>query len=127
MWFIVEAMSCSSCVAKIEKALLSIQGVSNVKANIVDKSVFVEADAPLTSAIQDKLQEIGYPGELQQQEKSSNKYRIFIEGISCSGCVAKIEKSLKVVSGVEKVSANVVDKILQVEGSMDITEVFATL
>ncbi|WP_192577220.1 copper-translocating P-type ATPase [Francisella sp. LA112445] len=127
MWFIVESMSCSSCVAKIEKALLSIDGVSNVKANTVDKSVFVEADAPLTSAIQDKLQEIGYPGELQQQEKSSNKYRIFIEGISCSGCVAKIEKSLKVVAGVEKVSANVVDKILEIQGSMDITEIFATL
>lgn len=42
-------------------------------------------------------------------------------------CVAKIEKSLKVVSGVEKVSVNIVDKILEIEGSMDITEVFATL
>lgn len=127
MRFIVESMSCSSCVAKIEKALLSIDGVSNVKANIVDKSVFVGADESLTNSIQNKLQEIGYPGELQQQEKNNNKYRIFIEGISCSGCVAKIEKSLKVVSGVEKVSVNIVDKILEIEGSMDITEIFATL
>ncbi|WP_072711315.1 heavy metal translocating P-type ATPase [Francisella uliginis] len=127
MQFIVESMSCSSCVAKIEKALLSIDGVSNVKANIVDKSVFVEAEESLTDPIQNKLQEIGYPGELQQREKNSNKYRIFIEGISCSGCVAKIEKSLKVVSSVEKVSVNLVDKILEIEGSMDVTEVFATL
>ncbi|API87738.1 copper-translocating P-type ATPase [Francisella uliginis] len=52
---------------------------------------------------------------------------MFIEGISCSGCVAKIEKSLKVVSSVEKVSVNLVDKILEIEGSMDVTEVFATL
>ncbi|MED7789416.1 heavy metal translocating P-type ATPase [Francisella sp. 19X1-34] len=127
MWFIVESMSCSSCVAKIEKALLSIQGVSNVKANIVDKSVSVETDQSLLNIIQNKLEEIGYPGELQQQEKNNHKYCIFIEGISCSGCVAKIEKSLKVVYGVEKVSANVVDKILQIEGSMDITEIFAVL
>ncbi|WP_150466817.1 heavy metal translocating P-type ATPase [Francisella sp. SYW-9] len=127
MWFIVESMSCSSCVAKIEKALLGIDGVSSVKANIVDKSVFVEAEESLTDPIQNKLREIGYPGELQQQEKSSSKYRIFIEGISCSGCVAKIEKSLKVVAGVEKVSVNIVDKILEIEGSMDVTEVFATL
>ncbi|MED7819944.1 MULTISPECIES: heavy metal translocating P-type ATPase [unclassified Francisella] len=127
MWFIVESISCSSCVAKIEKALFSIDGVHDVKTNIVDKSVFVEADESLISTIQNKLEEIGHPGKLQQQEKTSSKYRIFIEGISCSGCVSKIEKSLKVIAGVDKASVNIVDKILEIEGSMDITEVFAVL
>lgn len=127
MWFIIESISCSSCVAKIEKALFNIDGVHDVKANIVDKSVFVEADESLISTIQSKLEEIGHPGKLQQQEKSTNKYRIFIEGVSCSGCVSNIEKSLKVIAGVDKASVNIVNKILEIEGSMDITEVFAVL
>lgn len=37
---------------------------------------------------------------------SSKSYNIFVEGMHCASCVSRVEKSLKLVSGIEDANAN---------------------
>lgn len=40
----VEGMSCGHCVVRVEKALTSLEGVSNAKVNLEEKQAIVEYD-----------------------------------------------------------------------------------
>jgi copper chaperone len=54
--------SCPSCVAKIEKALLALEGVSGAKVHFNTGRIEVEHDpdlAPATELVQ-KVREVGY-------------------------------------------------------------------
>lgn len=55
-------MSCASCVAKIEKGLLSHHGVQKVMVNIVTKKATVEFSSDVTSVqnLKDLIAQIGY-------------------------------------------------------------------
>lgn len=58
----VPNISCSHCVATIERELKSVEGLKSVKAEVDAKSVTVEVDADTVLAEVEKLlEEIGYP------------------------------------------------------------------
>ena len=50
-----------------------------------------------------------------------------IPGMSCAGCVAKIEKALADISGVQEARVNLADKTAVVEGLADIADLLAAL
>ena len=57
--FIIEGANCGSCVAKIEKALNSVQGANNVEMNFADRTVRVEGSAQQSTLIS-AVENIGY-------------------------------------------------------------------
>lgn len=48
--------------------------------------------------------------------------KIFIDGMSCGHCAARIEKSLAVLKGVQKVSVNLEGKFAEVETLQDLDQ-----
>ncbi|WP_323845510.1 heavy metal translocating P-type ATPase [Microbulbifer magnicolonia] len=50
---------------------------------------------------------------------SKQQQTFTLSGVSCAGCVSKIEKSVKAVPGVDEARVNLADRTLQVSGSVD--------
>lgn len=60
----VEGMTCNACVARVNRALRSVDGVRNVDVHLRERKVTVEHDAstdPL--AMTGALEEAGYPAQ----------------------------------------------------------------
>lgn len=57
----VSGIKCASCVGRIERALSKIDGVINVKTNLLQKTLQIKSSQKISSEIIEKhLQEIGY-------------------------------------------------------------------
>lgn len=57
----VEGMTCSSCVATIERALTTVPGVCRVRVNLLAGKADVEHEASLTSAdVADTVEDVGF-------------------------------------------------------------------
>ena len=99
--FPVEGMSCASCVARVEKALSRVEGVSGASVNLAAKTATVTVDpekarmASFVSTIRDS----GYEVPVQKTEFP-------VEGMTCASCVARVGKALLSVPGVLSASVN---------------------
>lgn len=93
-------MSCASCVARIEKAIRNVQGVTNAKVNFATKraEVAFENAADPISLVQ-AIEDAGYGVVTESAE-------LALEGMSCASCVGRIESALKAVTGVIDASVN---------------------
>lgn len=106
----VEGMSCAACVAKVEKALRNLNGVTDAKVNLLARKAYVEYD-PGKIGIPDMVktvQELGY--EVPQEETM-----LHVSGMSCASCVAKVEKVVGGLSGVTNVVVNLPAESVKVE------------
>ncbi len=58
----VDGMSCEHCVNAITKSLLSLDGIKEVKVNLINKTVFVKYDNTKISLdlIKNDIEEQGY-------------------------------------------------------------------
>ena len=94
-------MTCASCVARVEKSLSRVEGVSEASVNLATKTATVTVDprragpGRLVSAIRDT----GYEVPVQRTEFP-------VEGMTCASCVARVEKALASVPGVLSASVN---------------------
>ncbi|GAB3252029.1 heavy metal translocating P-type ATPase [Chitinimonas naiadis] len=96
----VEGMTCASCVGRVEKVLKKLPGVVNASVNLATESATVEsADKLSISQVRQAIEKAGYT--VPEEEVSLD-----IEGMTCASCVARVEKVLGKVVGVEQVSVN---------------------
>jgi len=108
--FPVEGMTCASCVARVEKSLSRVAGVSRSSVNLATNTATVTADlektrmASLVSAIRDS----GYEVPLRRTEFP-------VEGMTCASCVARVGKALLSVPGVLSASVNLATRSGTVE------------
>jgi Cu+-exporting ATPase len=63
----IEGMHCASCAANIEKALLKIKGVRNVKVNLLFKKASAEIeDSVGEEQLKNAVKDVGYkPGKIE--------------------------------------------------------------
>ena len=112
----VTDMSCSACVANVEQAILSVEGVVEAVVNLIEQEALVRGGDPETvvQAIIDK----GYAASLPKGSLplASDGYEIIIGDMSCSACVANVEKAIQSVAGVRKAVVNLIEKKAWVEG-----------
>ena len=95
----IAGMTCASCVAHVEKALLKVEGVQAASVNLATETASVTAPASVPlSALIEAVAKAGY-------EVRRDRLELDIEGMSCAACVGRVEKVLQRVPGV--VSANV--------------------
>ncbi|MCF6187537.1 MAG: heavy metal translocating P-type ATPase, partial [Desulfobulbaceae bacterium] len=112
----VTDMSCSACVANVEKAILSVDGVTEAAVNLIGKEALVRGGDPqqVVAAIIDK----GYAASLPEQSRKAtgSGYEVLIDDMSCSACVANVEKAIRGVGGVRTAVVNLIEKKALIEG-----------
>lgn len=96
----VQGMSCASCVGRVEKGLKSLSQLSDVSVNLVTHKASFSYQAPVAaSELITAVEKAGFTLIEQKLELS-------IEGMTCSSCVGRVEKSLKDVVGVLEANVN---------------------
>lgn len=96
----IEGMTCASCVARVEKALKKVDGVSNAEVNLATETAQIQSQLPLD-----------YPAFIQAVEKAGfgvaqKQIELNIEGMTCASCVSRVEKALKKVPEVIDAKVN---------------------
>jgi Cu+-exporting ATPase len=106
----IEGMSCAACVARVERAIRSLDGVENATVNFATSQASIEFDPELVSAdaIRQKVVDTGYGVvEVDEAEKAGRgKTTLLVGGMTCAACVRRVEQALKAVQGVEDASVN---------------------
>ncbi len=133
----VADMTCSHCVGRVEKAALS---VANVKSATVDlEGAFVDVVGGLPHEVIEAISDAGYPAKPIavipdncplpdstaskseptfefKADDNANSYQISITDMTCSACVAAVEKAILTVKGVHQGKVNLIEKLAWVEG-----------
>ncbi|MEE4247449.1 MAG: heavy metal translocating P-type ATPase, partial [Kangiellaceae bacterium] len=96
----LDGMSCASCAAKIEQALVKKEGVRTASVNLVTKVAKVVSDSELElDALVTAVSDAGY-------QVPTDVTELRLEGMSCASCVSRISQALSSVSGVLDVNVN---------------------
>ncbi|MDG3066620.1 heavy metal translocating P-type ATPase [Thauera mechernichensis] len=105
----IAGMTCASCVAHVEKALLKVEGVQAASVNLATETASVTASASVPlSALIEAVAKAGY-------EVRREALELDIEGMSCAACVGRVEKVLQRVPGVVTANVNLAARKAHVE------------
>jgi copper ion binding protein len=102
MEFLIEGMSCASCVGRVERAIQGVNGVTSTSVNLATGRAnvsFGSADRD-PRAVADAIRKVGY-------EPVPATVEFHVKGMTCASCVARVEKFLKRVPGVITAAVNV--------------------
>jgi Cu+-exporting ATPase len=96
----IDGMTCASCVARVERALQKLPGVTEATVNLATESASVHAEAGVgLAALQSAIEKAGYTvGE--------SSVTLAIDGMTCASCVSRVEKALMRVPGVVRAEVN---------------------
>src|SRR3990170_2371451 len=97
----VGGMTCASCVARVEKALKKVPGVSDASVNLASEKATVAFDPASTevTSLLGAIEAAGYEPRRQTM--------VFdVVGMTCASCVARVEKALTKVHGVTAANVN---------------------
>ncbi len=100
--FSIEGMHCASCSARVEKAVKSINNITNVQVNLLQEVMYVEMDTDLSKDIIEAVNKLGF----KAKEKNLITKTLLIEGMHCASCSTKLEKALAKLPGIYEVSVN---------------------
>lgn len=105
--FIIEGMSCASCVGRIEKALKKTSGVHEANINLATEKATVQTtdDIKLTTLFS-VVEDAGYHAIPLVDQMAQQNITLSITGMSCASCVSRVEKALNKVTGVESATVN---------------------
>ncbi len=96
----VSGMTCASCVGRVEKALSRVPGVTDVSVNLATERARVTfTDKPDAKAVAEAIEAAGY-------EPRKQEFDLTVGGMTCASCVARVEKALLRVPGVESAAVN---------------------
>ena len=121
----VNGMTCASCVAHVEKALMNLTGVTSVKVNLATGKVAIEYDGQQTG-VPELVKAITDQDYVVGTEDLSFK----VTGMSCAACVRKVEKALEATPGVLSVVVNLATenvKLTSYTGTIDKTGIKNTV
>jgi heavy metal translocating P-type ATPase len=108
----VDGMTCASCAARVQKALLHVDGVEDANVNLATETATVTArptpagsptipQASLSvQALMDAITLAGYKVHLPPP------IELAIEGMTCASCSGRIERQLNLQAGVIKAEVN---------------------
>jgi len=102
----IGGMTCSSCVAAIEKHLKKMRGINSVSVALMAAKGDVTYDPDLTTPekIAECVTALGFPSEVLENETTDAKIQVEIKGMTCASCVHQIETHLMKLPGILEVS-----------------------
>lgn len=101
-WIVpISGLSCAGCVNRLQKGLSEHPQILHANVNLALETLDVEISDTNVSAtdLAHWVQDAGY--QLKQETRT-----LQLQGISCAGCINKIETSLKQMDGISEVAAN---------------------
>jgi len=106
----VKGMNCASCVSKVEKGLLELEGVGSVTVNLASENTTLTYNNSQVTVREfvSKIKELGY-------EPVILKMTLPIMGMSCAACVSRVKNSLKNLTGILDVKVNLASENATVE------------
>jgi Cu+-exporting ATPase len=123
----LEGMTCSSCAARIEKALKGVPGVTRAAVNLATEQAHVRFE-PSRTRPDDLLRAVeseGYKARIALRSGAHvmppaadavpQQISLKITGMHCASCVARIEGALRQVPGVRMASVNLATEKALVE------------
>ncbi|MDF2766309.1 MAG: copper-transporting ATPase [Rhodospirillales bacterium] len=110
-------MTCASCVARVEKALLAVPGVADASVNLANERARVALDRPVApERLVEAVEGAGYEARTVAEERAVD---LAIEGMTCASCVSRVEKALAAVPGVAEATVNLANARARVRLSGD--------
>ncbi|WP_080419993.1 heavy metal translocating P-type ATPase [Burkholderia ubonensis] len=121
----IEGMTCASCVARVEKALAGVPGVTRASVNLATERATVDAAAGVTTAqLVDAVRQAGYqatpvaePEPAIAPDAALGAIELDIGGMTCASCAGRVEKALSHVQGVARASVNLATERATVQGA----------
>ena len=108
----VEGMTCASCVARVERALRAVPGVTQVNVNLAtERATITTSGDPDRSRLLAAIEDAGYSVPVEPVD-------LVIEGMTCASCVARVERALKALPGVVSANVNLATERATVTGSV---------
>ncbi|MEN8177607.1 MAG: heavy metal translocating P-type ATPase [Pseudomonadota bacterium] len=138
----VEGMSCQHCVAAVNKAIRTLPEVIQVDVSLETNTALVTGGQPhqVVAAIKAAGYEsnplptipVSCPVPAADTPPVASRqidggYLITIQDMTCSSCVATVERAIRAVDGVEDAAVNLVEKRAQVMGGEPQTVVNAVI
>ena len=131
----VNGMTCPHCVARVEKAILSVDRVTAANVQLETGQARVtggtrhEVIEAIEAAGYNALPAVNTPDNCEPAVSPAtavtpaarDSYRIDIEDMSCASCVARVEKAILAVDGVNDTSVNLVEGAAYVLGGDPVT------
>lgn len=112
----IQGMTCASCVGRVEKALKKVDGVEQANVNLATEQAVVESTVPLDrAALVKAIERAGYDVVVAAPIELS------IDGMTCASCVARVEKALKKVPGVQQANVNLATEQAWVEADTTVS------
>ncbi|MFZ5690011.1 MAG: heavy metal translocating P-type ATPase [Pseudomonadota bacterium] len=107
--FRIDGMTCASCVARVEKALIAIPNVTWASVNLAtERAEVIHSKGLDIAAVTRAVEAVGYSVAKQTTE-------LTIEGATCASCVRQIEAALARLPGVLGVSFSLAAEKAQIE------------
>ncbi|KVQ94063.1 copper-transporting ATPase [Burkholderia ubonensis] len=121
----IEGMTCASCVARVEKALANVPGVTRASVNLATERATVDAAAGVTTTqLVDAVRQAGYqatpvaePEPAIAPDAALGAIELDIGGMTCASCAGRVEKALSHVQGVARASVNLATERAAVHGA----------
>nr|WP_314863780.1 heavy metal translocating P-type ATPase [uncultured Undibacterium sp.] len=109
----IEGMTCATCAARVEKALLGVSGVKKATVNLATEKASIEAEAGTrVDTLIAAVEKAGY-------QVPTKSVVLSVGDMSCASCVGRVEKALKAVPGVIAASVNLATEKAQVKMLID--------
>lgn len=117
----VGGMDCASCADEIRRALERLNGVEDVRVDVVGGKVQVSyaEDKLARGDIAAAIRRVGY----RVEDRDASSAAFIVEGMDCADEIRQIEDKLGRLSGVAKLQFDLMRRRLVVEGSIAATEV----
>jgi len=111
----IEGMTCASCVARVERSLGGVPGVSEASVNLATEAASVRTDGSVAlGTLRAAVEKAGY--SVGEQNLS-----LQIDGMTCASCVARVEKALAKVPGVVSATVNLATEKAEISvASLDV-------
>ncbi|WP_080403666.1 heavy metal translocating P-type ATPase [Burkholderia ubonensis] len=120
----IEGMTCASCVARVEKALAGVPGVTRASVNLATERATVDAAGVPASRLADAVKQAGYlatpvaePDAAVAPPPAAVHAELDIGGMTCASCAGRVEKALANVPGVARASVNLATERATVHGA----------
>lgn len=107
----VAGMHCASCVGRVETALRGVTGVSEVAVNLATETATIHTAAAVDPAtLVRAVEQAGFSVPVAHVE-------LAVSGLTCAGCVGRVERALQAVPGVTAAQVNLATERATVHGT----------
>ncbi|SKA96744.1 Cu+-exporting ATPase [Paucidesulfovibrio gracilis DSM 16080] len=108
----VRGMHCGACAARIERVLGKTPGVASVSVSLAGESMSLEYDPETVDReqIEESVSRLGFGVDLPEPAAAHHdSLRLDIQGMHCAACVARVERTVRNLPGVDEADVSLAD------------------